>query len=109
ERHDPKPDPSLREVLAQDWVVAAAVLLGRLEDLGQLVLEAQLLTERRRAPLEGQRAHRDLPAAVHLTDDMFARGAGAVEEHLAELRRAGELDDRADLDTGLTHGDEEVR
>ena len=35
-------------------------------------------------------------------------GAGVVEEDLVELRRAGELADRPDLDAGLLHRDEQV-
>ena len=48
------------------------------------------------------------PVARLADDDVGAR-AGAGEEDLVELRGAGDLDDRADLDAGLVHRHEQVR
>ena len=69
----------------------------------------ELLAERRRAPLERERPHRDAPAAVDLAHDVRGRGARAVEERLVELAVPGDLHDRPDLDPGLIHRHEQVR
>ena len=61
----------------------------------ELVAEGHLLAERRDAALEGERAHRDLPAVARRADDVVGRGARAVEEDLVELGVAGHLADRA--------------
>ena len=63
----------------------------------------------RRAALEAERGHGDLPPVVHAADDVLLRAAGVVEEHLVELGRAVGLHDRAHLDAGLLHRHEEVR
>ena len=86
----------------------AAVPRGR-DDLVQLAGEPDLLAERGDPPLEGQRADRDPPAVAGRADDVRRGGDGAVEEHLVELRRAGDLRDRPHLDPRLVHGHEQVR
>ena len=86
-----------------------AVGAGDGEHLVPLVEEHQVLAERRRAPLEAERAHRHPPAAVDLADDVVGVGGRAGEEHLVELGVAGDLVDRADLDAVLAHRHEQVR
>ena len=86
-----------------------AVGFRRVDHLLQLVLELELLAERGGAALERERAHRHLPAVARRADDVARRRARAVEEHLGELRVAGDLHDRADLDARLLHRHEQVR
>ena len=47
------------------------------------------------------------PSGVQLTDQVLGGNAGVRQEHLVELRFAGDLVDRPDLDAGLTHGQHE--
>ena len=75
-----------------------AVPLRQLDDAGKLTRITDLLAQRGHPALEGQRAHRHAPAVARLADHQVGVGAGVVEEHLVELRVAGQLDDRADLD-----------
>ena len=56
----------------------------------------------------GQRRHRDRPAAARLADDQIGGRPRAVEEHLVELGRAGELADRPYLDARLSHRHQQV-
>ena len=88
---------------------ALPLRLRERDDLRQLVPEQHLLAERRDAALEGERAHRHLPALARRADHVLARRARAVEEHLEELGVAGDLHDRPDLDAGLVHRHEQVR
>ena len=74
----------------------------------ELALERDLLAQGGDAALDGERGHGHLPAVAGLADDQVGGGARAVEEHLAELRGAGELADRADRDARLAHRDEQV-
>ena len=109
EPHDAQPEPRVGQPPAHHRIARRAVRLGDGDDLLQLALEPELNAEGGHASLESEQAHRHPPASVHLADDVVARGARAVEEHLAELRRAGELHDRPDLDTCLAHGTEDER
>ncbi len=61
------------------------------------------------AALVGQGVHRDRPAAVQLAEQVLARDHDVGEVDLAELRVAGRLDQRTDLDPGRRHVDEQVR
>src|SRR5262249_45516631 len=80
-----------------------------LDDLIQLVLEGELLTQSRDAALEPERGHGDSPTTVHGADDVVGGGARALEEHLAEFGSAGELADRTDFDSALSHRYQEIR
>ncbi len=60
------------------------------------------------ASLEAERGHRHLPAVVDPADDVVLGAAGVGEEHLVELTGTVDLLDRANLDTGLVHRDEQV-
>ena len=105
---DAQADPGVGDALSDDRVLGLAVLHGDVDDLLQLVLEGHLLAQGRGAALEDQGSHGDLPAAVHVADDVLGGGARVVEEDLAELRIAGHLDDGADLDALLIHRNEDV-
>ena len=56
--------------------------------------------EPERAALVQQRRHRDLPAAADLAEQVLAAARDVREEDLVELRLAGDLPQRADLDAG---------
>src|SRR5690242_14285490 len=68
--HDPQPNRRVGEALPNHRILDATGLRGELSDHRELVLEVELLAEGERATLEGQRAHRDLPTLVHLTNDV---------------------------------------
>ena len=79
-------------------------------------IASQLVLERRAAGRASTRPARtracpSRPASRRSTSPTTwsRRRARAVEEHLVELGRAGELHDRADLDPGLVHRHEQVR
>ena len=101
--------PASRQPVADHRVVDGAVALGQLDDAVELAGEADLLAQRGDAALEPERAHRDPPALARLTDHQVGGGAGAVEEDLVELRRAGELLDRAGPRRRLVHRHQQER
>lgn len=101
--------PRVGETLPEHRIARGAVLAGDREDRVELVLELELLAERRGAALEGERAHRHPPAIPGGADDVIRRRARVVEEHLAEFAVAGDLHDRADRDAGLLHRHQQVR
>src|SRR6266542_642998 len=58
-------------------VAELVVLAGRpLDEIRQLALKRQLLRQERSTTLEAERGQRDLPAVVHLADDVLLVGAG---------------------------------
>src|SRR5262249_17237121 len=71
-------------------------------------LEDLLLEGEPRAALVGERRHGDLPASIHVPDDVSTRYGHGVEEYLAELGRSGDLPERPDRDTGTLHVEDEV-
>ena len=75
----------------------------------ELAGEADLLAQGRDAALEAEQPHRHPPALARLADDQVGGGAGAGEEDLVELRAAGELLDRPDLDAVLVHRHQQER
>ena len=93
--------------VAQHGVVDAAVGPCPVADECQLALEPDDLAEGRHAALEAEQAHRHAPALPHLADHQVGVGDGAGEEDLVELRPAGQLLDRPDLDAGLVDRDEQ--
>ena len=103
------PIQALHDRVAHARVLRRPVRLRERDDLRELVLERELLAERRDAALERERRHRDLPAAVHLADDEVEIRPRAVEEDLVELRRRRHLHDRPHLDPRLPHRHEQVR
>ena len=58
--------------------------------------------------LVGEGGHGHAPAAVDLAEHPLVRHPHVGEEHLAEVRRAGHLPERAHLDARRVHVDEEV-
>ena len=106
--HGRQPDPRPGQLVAEHRVGGRAGPPGLLNQTAELTLEPDLLAEGGHTPLEGQRAHGDPPAVAGRADHQVAPGAGAVEEHLVELGRAGELPDRADGDPALAHGNEQI-
>ena len=108
--HDLEPGVRVGQPLAEPRVARPTVGRPRARrSPAQLALEGELLAERRRAALERQQAHRHPPSLVHAAHDEVGRRAGPGEEHLVELGGAGQLDDRADLDAGRVHADEQER
>ena len=64
--------------------------------------------EPQRRALVQQRRHRDLPAASDLAEHLRHGHLDAREEHLVELGVARQLPERANLDPGAAHVDDEV-
>ena len=95
--------------VAEHRVVDGAVLLRQRDDAGQLAGEADDLAQHRDAALEAEQRHRDPPAVAGLADDQVGGRPGAGEEHLVELRAAGQLLDRPDVDAVLVDRDEQER
>jgi len=56
-----------------------------------------------------QGRHRHAPAATDLAEQVLFRHRDVGEEDLVELRLAGDLAQRPDLDTGTLHVDDEIR
>src|SRR6202035_2120375 len=96
------------EPLAQESVPAMTVLPSEVEHDVELFAEVDDIAQEADTPLEAERGQRNPPAVVDLSDDEVGGRAGAVEEDLVELGRAGDLADRANLDARLVHGDEQV-
>jgi len=105
---DLEADPGVGQALADHGILGPAVALRGLDDLAELTAEAHLLAEGGGAALEGERGQGDLPALTGGAQDVLLRRACAVEEDLAELRVAGDLDDGPDLDPFPLHGDQQV-
>ena len=55
-----------------------------------------------------QRRQRDIPAVVDIAEAVIVGDSHLVEEHLVETRSAGHLAQRAHLDPGRTHVDDEA-
>src|SRR4051812_20379748 len=89
-------------------VVDGAGLARYVDDVIELAAESDLLAQRRDPALEPERRHRHPPAVARGADDVVGSSPGAVEEDLVELRRAGDLHDRPDVDAGLLHRHEQV-
>ncbi len=62
-----------------------------------------------RATLVGQRGHADAPPFVERTEQRIGRDHDVGEEHLVELRAAGHLPQRANLDARQRHVEQEER
>lgn len=107
--HGPQAGPGPGQPLPDERVVRGAVALRELGQVGKLTRVTDLLPQRRNAALEGQRSHRDAPAVARLADHQVGVGAGVVEEHLVELRGAGDLDDRPDLHARLVQRHQQIR
>ena len=99
EAHHAQRDPRVGEALAHHRIAASPFARARSVIGRSSLLERELLAERRRAPLERERPHRDAPARRSTSPTTFVgRGARAVEERLVELAVPGDLHDRPDLD-----------
>src|SRR5207237_1041938 len=72
------------------------------------LLQDLLLEREAGAALVRERGERDLPALVHRADHVRGRDADALQEDLAELRRAGQLAERTDRDPRAGHVEDEV-
>ena len=73
----------------------------RLADAAATAADAHALVAERRA--------RDLPTAVHRSDDVLVGHEHVVEEHLVEQRVAGGLAQRTDVDAGRVQVDHQHR
>ena len=110
ELQDAQPAPRPGQPLAHEWIAIDAAGAGEVEQGAHLSLEQRLEREHRRAgPLVAERAHHDLPSAVDVAHHVVRCGAGAVEEHFAELEAAGHVADRADIDAVLVARHEQHR
>ena len=78
-----------------------APLADQSEEPVQLVPEPDRCVQGGLAALEPQQGHGHRPALVHLAHDQIRLGHRAVEEHLVEVRVAGDVANRPDLDAGL--------
>ncbi len=106
--HDPQADVGGRDPVAQHRVGRAG--LHEVDQCPHLALEPGLEGQHGGAPaLVAEGAHDHAPATVDLADDQVLAGAGVTEEDLGELRPAGHVPDRPDLDTGLVAGHEKHR
>ena len=61
------------------------------------------------AALVGEHGHADVPAAVQRAEEAVGRHHDVGEEDLVELRAAGHLAQRPDLDAGQAHVEQEER
>src|SRR3954453_2659206 len=104
----PKVDPQLGQPVGDERVVDRAGAARCLDDVVELATEADLLAQRRDAALEPERRHGHPPAVAGRPEDVVARRPRTVEEDLVELRRAGDLHNRPDVDAGLLHRHEQV-
>src|SRR5262249_29828968 len=93
--------------------VADHRIVGQLQVADQLQqprhVRAQLPARREVDAFSRERAAGDLPAGVDLADDHFVRYEDLVQEHLVEDLLPGHLPQRAYLDAGRRHVDQEVR
>ena len=92
-------DQKARHLLACRADQAAALAQG-VREQPHVTREALSDGERAGAAFVGQHGHRDAPAFADLPDQMIARHAGVLEEHLAELALAGHLPQRSHGDAG---------
>src|SRR3990172_4493666 len=88
---------------------AALELLRRPDELGEGDRVARDAPERVGAALPAERGLRDLPTLVQLADELPLLGAGVGHEDLREERGPRDLPERAHLDAGLAHVEEEAR
>jgi hypothetical protein len=106
--HRPQLDPGIDEARCDLRVLDRPGPPRRRDHRRQLAAEADLLGERGDAALEAERPHRHLPALAGLADDVRGVGGRVLEEDLAELGGAGDLNDRPDLDPRLFHRHQQV-
>ena len=97
---------------ARRWRVSGSLSRPRrarlAQNLVELLLETSVAGGRRRAALEAERRHGDLPPVVHPADDVGLRAAHIGEEDLVELRGAIDLLNGTHLHPGLLHRYEEI-
>ncbi len=111
--HRPQPqalgaDLQAGDLVANERVVRMAALARQLD---QLVERAREPDRRRGADartLVHQRRDRDHPTVALTADDVLVGHVGVLDEELVELRLAGDLAQRPDLDLLLLHVHEEV-
>ncbi len=87
---------------------AAPLSRGLREQLAERDLHADLEAEGERRALVHERGDRDVPAVALPADDVLVRDPGLLDEQLVELRLAGDLAQRPDLDGVLLHVHQEV-
>ena len=91
------------DVGAQDRIVGKRLLQRRAERVG-LAAEAHAADH---LALVAEQIFGDVPALVHLADDLVLRHLHVVEEGLAEGRIAGDEQDRPGRDAGARHVEQE--
>ena len=88
---------------------ALTTLLCQRDEAVQFGAEKDRVGRRLLASFQPEQGARHGPAPVDLADDVVGRCRRPGEEHLVELALPGEGADRADLDAGLAHVDEQER
>ena len=89
-------------------IVVDAQLARALDQLAQRDLHLDLQREGEPRALVHQRRDRDRPAVVLAADDVLVGDPRLLDEQLVELRLAGDLAQRPDLDAVLLHVHQEV-
>ncbi len=98
----------LGERVGVQRVVEQAACRRRRDDVVEQLAHADLQGEAEPGALVHQRRQRHLPAVADAADDVRVGDPGLLDEELVELRLAGDLAQRADLDGVLLHVHQEV-
>ena len=96
------------EPVGDHVVVEQPALGGRVDQVVEQLAQPHLEEEREPCALVHQRRQRDLPAVADAADDVLVGDPRVLDEELVELRLAGDLAQRPDLDRVLLHVHQEV-
>ena len=99
----------LAELVGDHRIVEQATIARLGEQPVEQLPQAHLKEERESGALVHERRQRDLPAVALAPEQVRVGDPGLFDEQLVELRLAGDLAQRADLDRVLLHVHEEVR
>ena len=106
--HHPGVDHEVGELLAHDRVVGQPEGLGHLDGPGHQAAAAPAAAGADGRPLVHQRGQGHVPAVVDVTEAVAVGHPHVGEEDLVEAGPAGHLAQRADLDAGGLHVDDEA-
>ena len=96
------------ELVGDERVLEQPALGRGGEQVVELLAQPHLQREAQPGALVHQRRQRDLPAVADAADDVRVGDPRLLDEELVELRLAGDLAQRADLDGLLLHVHQEV-